>query len=185
MKWSLLELSKYQSVPLTFDTTLELTDVLQQKESMIFAATPIHVAGFISVDATSYVLHYEVSTTLTLPSTRSLEPVLFPMNFSVDELFMTPEQFQANKEEVEEHEVLMLDTQTLDLDESVADNIVLAIPLQVLTEEEKQGKTLPSGSGWTVFSEEDYTSAIEEEQQSTIDPRLAKLSEFLSENDDE
>ncbi|MFD2728021.1 YceD family protein [Enterococcus camelliae] len=180
MKWSLLELTKYKKESISFDTSLDITDRLKQKEAMILDAAPVKVKGTLTVEADSYLLFYEVETMLTLPSTRSLEPVRLPMVFQVDELFMTPEQFRANKDKINEQEVLLLETQTLDLTESVVDNIVLAIPLQVLTEEEQNGKDLPSGEGWKVLSEDEYESLIHEKQQQKIDPRLAKLSDFYS-----
>ncbi len=172
MKWSLLELSKYKNNSLSFDTSLDVTDRLRQKESMILDATPVKVKGTLTVEADSYLLFYQAETVLTLPSTRSLEPVDVPIVIQIDELFMTPEQ-----------EVFLLDAQTIDLSESIVDNIVLAIPLQVLTEEERNGKDLPSGEGWKVLSEDEYESMIQEEQQQKIDPRLAKLSDFYSDDD--
>ena len=51
---------------------------------------------------------------------------------------MTPEQFQRRDETIVEEEVLIIEGQTISLDESVADNLLLAIPLQVLTEEENK-----------------------------------------------
>ena len=53
----------------------------------------------------------------------------------------------------------------IDLTESVADNILLEIPLQVLTEEEKQTDVLPSGTAWQVLSEETYQQMQAEEEQ--------------------
>ena len=112
---------------------------------------------------------------MTLPSTRSLKPVAIPFDFSVDEQFMTPEQFQRRNETIVEEEVLIIEGQTISLDESVADNLLLAIPLQVLTEEEKQGSAMPSGNDWAVLSEEDFANQKEAQAQQ-VDPRLAKLS---------
>lgn len=183
MKWSLLELSKYKNDSLSFDTSLDVTDRLRQKESMILDATPVQVKGTLTVEADSYLLFYQAETVLTLPSTRSLEPVDVPIVIQIDELFMTPEQFRENKDKVQEQEVFLLDAQTIDLSESIVDNIVLAIPLQVLTEEERNGKDLPSGEGWKVLSEDEYESMVQEEQQQKIDPRLAKLSDFYFDED--
>ena len=51
---------------------------------------------------------------------------------------MTPEQFQRRDEMIPEEDVLIIEGQTISLDDSVADNLLLAIPMQVLTEEEKK-----------------------------------------------
>ena len=55
---------------------------------------------------------------MTLPSSRSLEPVAVPLSVDVDELFMTPEQFKMRDDSIPDEEVLVLDTQTLDLEAS-------------------------------------------------------------------
>ena len=182
MKWSLLELRKYQDMPLTFEETLDLKDELMARDNQIIDLAPVVVKGMVTVSKTDYLLHYTVDTVITFPSTRSLEPVELPMQFTVNELFMTPEQYQQRDDLVPEEEILILETQTLDLDDSVADNILLEIPMQVLTEEEKHSTDLPSGNDWVVLSEEEYQQQ-ESEEQVTIDPRLAKLSSLFEEEE--
>jgi uncharacterized protein len=125
-----------------------------------------------------------VNTVITLPSTRSLEPVELPLEFSVNEVFMTPEQYQQRDELLPEEEILILETQTLDLDDSVADNILLEIPMQVLTEAEQESNDLPSGDDWLVISEDDFQHQQESQEQTTIDPRLAKLSALFEEEEE-
>ena len=80
---------------------------------------------------------------------------------------------------------LVLDTQTLDLEASIIDNLLLAIPLQVLSEEERQSEDLPSGNDWQVISEDEYLSQKQAESESQIDPRLAKLSALLDSEDED
>ncbi|KAF1303332.1 DUF177 domain-containing protein [Enterococcus saccharolyticus] len=183
MKWSLLELRKYQDMPLTFEETLSLKDELMERDNQIIDLAPVNVKGIVTVNKSEYILHYSVETTITVPSTRSLEPVDLPLQFTVNEIFMTPEQYQQRDELVPEEEILILETQTLDLDDSIADNILLAIPMQVLTEEEKSSNDLPSGDGWVVYSEEDFLQQQESKEEITIDPRLAKLSSLFEEEE--
>lgn len=184
MKWALLELKKYQEEPLVFQETLDLENELISREKEIIALRPVQVNGLITVSSKEYILHYTVETVITLPSTRSLEPVEVPMKFTVDEVFMTTEQYQQQSDLVKEEEILLLETQTLDLSESVADNILLEIPLQVLTEEEKQSGQYPSGNQWTVISEDQYLEMKESQDKNQIDPRLAKLSSLFKEQED-
>ena len=184
MKWSLLELRKYQDMPLTFAETLDLKDELMGRDNQIIDLAPVKVEGLVTVSKADYVLHYTVDTVITLPSTRSLEPVELPLQFSVNEVFMTPEQYQQKDELVPEEEILILETQTLDLDDSVANNILLEIPMQVLTEAEKNSQELPKGDNWQVISEEDFQSQQESKEQETIDPRLAKLSSLFTEEEE-
>lgn len=179
MKWSLVELEKYQETPLQFNETLDLKNELMNRDKQILDLMPVDVEGFVVVEDEDYILHYTAKTTITLPSSRSLEPVELPMNFSVDEVFMTPERYEQLDESTPAEDVLLLEKQQLDLSDSVADNILLEIPMQVLTEEEKQFDTMPSGEDWTVISEEEYNRQKEAETEESVDPRLADLSSLL------
>ena len=109
MKWSLLELRKYQETPLTFHETLDLKAALMKRDNLILDVAPVEVEGLVSVDKKGYIVHYTVQTTLTVPSTRSLEPVELPMDFSVDEVFMTEEQFQSRDEQMSADEILLIE----------------------------------------------------------------------------
>ncbi|MFV0559500.1 MAG: YceD family protein [Enterococcus sp.] len=184
MKWSLLELRKYQETPLAFDEELNLKDSLMKRDNLILDVAPIKVNGLLMVNKKDYLVHYTVHTILTLPSSRSLEPVQYPMEFTVDEVFMTEEQFQTRDDLISADEILIIEGNQINLDESVEDNILLAIPMQILTDEEEQATDLPKGSDWEVLSEEDYAMRQQEEAKSKVDPRLAKLSELFTENED-
>ena len=85
MKWSLLELKKYQETPLMFDEALNLKNQLIKRDGQIIDLSPVKITGMMSVGKHEYLLHYRVETTITLPSTRSLTPVALPMDFTVDE----------------------------------------------------------------------------------------------------
>ena len=148
MKWSLLELRKYQETPLTFHETLDLKAALMKRDNLILDVAPVEVEGLVSVDKKGYIVHYTVQTTLKVPSTRSLEPVELPMDFSVDEVFMTEEQFQSRDEQMSADEILLIEGPLLNLAESIEDNILLAIPMRVLTKEEEAATELPKGSDW-------------------------------------
>ncbi|MEO1770918.1 YceD family protein [Candidatus Enterococcus ferrettii] len=180
MKWSIIELRRYQEEPLNFSETMDVNDSLKQRDSEILAVAPVKVTGILSVGKKEYILHYRLTTTVTVPSSRSLEPVDLPLDLSVDEIFMTKEQWSVQEEDREE-EVIVLESDTIDLTDSVEDNILLAIPLQVLSDEEKSAKELPKGNDWQVVSEEEYFA--KKEQAEAIDPRLAKLSELFNEED--
>ena len=127
MKWSLLELRKYQETPLTFHETLDLKAELMERDNLILDVAPVAVQGLVSVDKKGYLVHYTVQTTLTVPSTRSLEPVELPMDFTVDELFMTKEQYQLRDDQLSAEEILLIEDAKLDLTESIEDNILLEI----------------------------------------------------------
>ncbi|MBO1100458.1 DUF177 domain-containing protein [Enterococcus hirae] len=185
MKWSLLELRKYQETPLTFHEALDLKAELMERDNLILDVAPVAVQGLVSVDKKGYLVHYTVQTTLTVPSTRSLEPVELPMDFAVDELFMTKEQYQLRDDQLSAEEILLIEDAKLDLTESIEDNILLAIPMRVLTEEEELATDLPKGTDWEVVSEEEYERRKSEDAKTKVDPRLAKLSELFDEPSNE
>ncbi|MGC6767009.1 YceD family protein [Enterococcus sp. LJL128] len=182
MKWSLLELNKYQERPLEFEEVLDVKQSLMNRDKQILDITSVKVNGMLTVEKSGYLLFYKLTTILTVPSSRSLDPVELPLELTVDEVFMTKEQFQGKDERLSAEEIILLDTETIDLTESVEDNILLGIPLQVLSKAEKESKDMPKGNDWEVISEEEYVQQREIEATETIDPRLAKLSELL--NDD-
>lgn len=185
MKYSLLELRKYQEQTIELNETLDLKEAVLARDSQVIDLAPVQVSGFLEVKANEYFTHYHLTTVMTLPSSRSLEPVDVPLSVDVDELFMTPEQFKMKDDSIPDEEVLILDTQTLDLEASIIDNLLLAIPLQVLSEEERQNDDLPSGNDWQVISEDEYLSQKQAESESQIDPRLAKLSALLDSEDED
>ncbi|MFY1069112.1 YceD family protein [Enterococcus sp. AD013-P3] len=184
MRWSLQELRKFRETGAAFQEVLDVKTALLKRDDQILDAEPAEVAGTVTIDDHGYLLNYRVQVTLTVPSSRSLEPVELPLDFSVTEQFMTPEQFQTRSDVVPEHEILILEGQTLDTVESVLDNILLEIPMQILTEAEKASHALPKGQDWEVISEADYLQQ-KEQAAPTIDPRLAKLSQLLDVSDDE
>lgn len=183
MKWSIGELRRYKEEALNFSETIDVNDALTARDNEILAVAPVTVEGILSVGKNEYILHYRLKTNVTVPSARSLEPVDLPLDLSVDEVFMTREQWSSMEEERDE-EILVLDNDTIDLTDSIEDNILLAIPLQVFTEEELASSDLPKGNDWEVVSEEEYLQKKEESAE-TLDPRLAKLSELFNESEDD
>ena len=58
----------------------------------------------------------------------------------------------------------------LDLAESVSDNILLNIPIKVLTAEEEAGQGFVSGNDWQIMTEEEYQAqqAVKKEENSPL-----------------
>jgi uncharacterized protein len=185
MKWSLLELNKYKDKPCEFSEILDLKASLMRRDDQLLDVSPAKVDGLLTVGNDEYLIHYRIDVIVTVPSSRSLTPVPLPIKLDVSEVFMTTEQYQNRKEQVPEEEIIILEKPTIDLIESVEDNILLAIPLQVLTDEEQHSHEMPKGDDWEVLSEEDYAQKKQAEAQQTTDPRLAKLSELFDETSED
>lgn len=178
MKWSLLKLEKHRGQPLCFEEVLDLKQSLMTRDSSILDVCPAKVSGMLTVNPTEYILNYTAEVTITLPSSRSLKPVELPVTLNVNEIFMTEEQFIKEEDQTIKAEVLSLEKSMINLNESVEDNLLLAIPVQVLTKEEKEKQEMPKGEDWEVISEEQYWQNKQETNK--VDPRLNKLSEFFS-----
>ena len=158
MKWSIGELRRYKEEALNFSETIDVNDALTDRDNEVLVVTPVTVEGILSVGKNEYILHYRLKTIVTVPSARSLEPVDLPLDLSVDEVFMTREQWSSMEEERDE-EILVLDN-------------------------ELKSSDMPKGNDWEVISEEAYLQKKEESAE-TIDPRLAKLSELFNESEDD
>jgi len=185
MKWSLQEINKFKEEGIIFETTLDVKENLMSREKEILDLSPIFVKGIVHNDKQEYILHYDMEYTITLPSARSLTPVDLTMKHSIDEVFQTKEMFESSKEIDGQEEILIIEGQSISLVESVADNILLEIPLKVLTPEEEESAELPSGAFWSVWTEKDYQENAEQNNEETIDPRLAKLQEFLNKENEQ
>ncbi|MCF6160598.1 MAG: YceD family protein [Furfurilactobacillus sp.] len=180
MKWSLKELEKYRNEPLWIDETLDVkVKMLDRFADQVIDIDPVKVVGTVMVDRDDVLLDVKVSGKVIVPSSRSLAPVDFPFDFDMNEIYITEESHFDRYEENET--VLLLETQTVDLDEGVIDNIIAQIPMQILTESERNGQDMPTGNGWEVISEDDYTA--EQEENQPIDPRLAKLKGLFPDQD--
>ncbi|MDR0614658.1 MAG: YceD family protein [Lactobacillales bacterium] len=169
MQWFVLELEKYFDDSLAFVENLDVKTDLMARNKDILDVSLAKVDGNLYVNKSKYILHYQAYVTLTLPSTRSLKPVSLPMKFSVDETFMTQEQFDKRDELIKEDEVLIIEEQIIDLDDSVKDNILLSIPLKVLSEEEKNDDDYLQGKTWQVISESQYKILQKEKPNSPFD----------------
>lgn len=153
---------KKQAEGLAFDRQLEIKDLLLERDSSILDIEAVQASGQISYDAGLYLLHYELDYTITLPSSRSMEPVRLSEHLSVSEVFIEADEVASKADMVDEELVLVIEGDIISLEESVVDNILLNIPLRVLTEAEEKEDTLPSGNSWTVMTESQYQELQEE-----------------------
>ena len=182
MKWSLNELQRYQDEPLRLDRTLDLSALLTERfPDDILGAHPVQIMGYLSYQKGDVMITLDVKTTLIVPSSRSLQPVELPLSFKFTEFYLDDETHVERYEDSDTVIVLEPD-EALDLDQAVAENIVLEVPMQVLSEEEQQADAVfPAGNGWEVVSESDYKASQTEPKK--VDPRLAKLKELFPDQD--
>ena len=87
----------------------------------------------------------------------------------VSEIFIEAVDIHAKEDLVRENLVLVLEEDYIDLEESAIDNILLTIPMQVLSEEEQNSDTMPSGNSWSVLTEEQY-DALQDKKKKENNP---------------
>ena len=181
MKYNKNQLQKFRQSSLEFDEVLELTSRAKERfPKTILGLTPLNVKGFIRYyDNDDLLLHIQVTGKVTVPSSRSLAPVLRDIDMTFDERYIEDETRLTEFEETEA--VFVLESDTLDVDTAILDNIVASLPLQILTAEEKASDTLPSGNDWHVISEETVENEKKAKKEAELDPRLAKLDDFFKE----
>ena len=153
---------------LAFDQELDLLKDLQKRNSEILDLKNVTATGRVAHDTGFYVLDYQLTYTIVLASSRSMEPVELQESYPVTEVFAEDVQSDADIEALEEDLILPIEGDKIDLSESVADNILLNIPLKVLTPEEEAGQGFIEGNDWKILSEEEYQAAqaIKKEENS-------------------
>lgn len=183
MKWSLAELHRYQNEPLHIQSTFDLNASLTKLfPDIILAVVPVKVDGYVTYDDGDATVSANVKTTLTVPSSRSLTPVQLPLDFDFTETYID-DRSHFSRYEDDEVVFLLKDRELIDFDTALAENIVEQVPLRVLSAEEKAGKPMPTGKGWSVISEDDYEADKQEDQK--VDPRLAKLQKLFPDQDNQ
>jgi uncharacterized protein len=164
---------------ITFDRTLELDQAIKERNPEILDLRNVHVQGSISYDNGLYLLNYELTYNITMPSSRSMLPVEWAEKQLVSEVFIEEADVASKKDLVEEDLVLIVEGGEISLSESVLDNILLAIPLSVLTKEELESDELPSGNNWSVLTESQY-QALQQEKKEENNP-FASLTGLFDE----
>lgn len=151
----LAEIRKH-SEGVVIDQVSDIKAALLERSPEILDVSPVVVKGQISHEAGLYLLTYEMTYTITLPSSRSLEPVALENSQAVNEVFIEQKDVATKTELVEEDLVLILEDEQIDLVDSLVDNILLNLPSRVLTAQEEADDDLPSGTNWSVLTESQY-----------------------------
>ena len=144
---------------LSFDQKMDLLKELQKRNPEILDLKDVKATGRVAYDTGFYVLDYQLTYTIVLASSRSMEPVEIKESYPVTEVFAEDVQSEADIEALEEDLILPIEGGKIDLSESVEDNILLNIPLKVLTPEEEAGQGFIEGNDWKIMTEEEYQEA--------------------------
>lgn len=156
--WNLNDIRPYENEPLHFSGTINLEERLLNKTKRILSAEDTHYEGYFFFDPElqEYQLSLSAKTNLVLPSTRSLEPVNYLQELSIFEIYLEEDNTQAIEMYEDNELVLILESDSIDISQVLLENIVLSLPSQILTDQEKSGGNLPKGENWQVMTESQY-----------------------------
>ncbi|CQR25787.1 nucleic acid-binding protein [Streptococcus varani] len=150
---------------LHFEESLDLKAELMERNAEILDLSPVDVVGEIRFEAGFYFLNYQLSYQISMASSRSMTPVQWAESYPVMELFVENQALLKEKDLIDEDLVLIIEGDSIVLEDSIADNILLNLPAKVLTPEEAAGQNMPSGENWTVMTEEDFQAQMQEEKE--------------------
>ena len=183
MKISVKQLQDSQGTPTYFDTEINVEEALKQRDDSILAVSPAYIKGFLVYQSQSVVAQFTCDVDITLPSSRSLEPVVVPLHIDIVERYI-PSHLSVDEKELAEI-VMPLDGDWVDLEPAVEDHILLSIPLQVLSQEELSEDKMPSGNDWEVVTQEALEERRKQQKEQSVDPRLASLQSFFEKDETE
>jgi uncharacterized protein len=131
------------------------------KNTDIRKLSEVKIKGSISDEEDSYELNLNIKGVMTLPCVVTLVDVDYPFDIEINEII--------SKNESECEDYLKIINNTLDIMPIIWQNIVVEIPMKVVSP--NLDNTKLKGDGWELLTEE--------EKISEIDPRLEKLKDLL------
>lgn len=177
LNWSTTNLTQYNHEAFTFDEEVDVKKELMERNPDIITMGQVRAQGSILYSRGDFTVNGRVSAAVTLPSTRSLTPVEVPVHFEFTETYLTRAD-HADQYEDDDLLILLKDDR-LDLMPAVKDNVLLGLPLRVLTPAEEAATELPHGDNWALISEEEAAPLPPEER---ADNPFAGLQGLFDEN---
>lgn len=183
MKWSIKQIEDNSGMPLKISEVIDMKSSLMERETEILDVSPVKLNGTLLYDNYSVLAVFSFEVIVTLPSSRTLNPVPYAMVVNVSERFAQINDVAYVIKNYPDDVVNAIDGNIIDLTESIIDNILLNLPLQVLSDEELAQQDLPSGQGWALLTEDAFLKQKQKEAEETIDPRFAGLKTLLNTTD--
>ena len=150
---------------ITFNDEVEI-DKSYLENTDIKDISKVKVEGSIRPYENNFELNMNIKCTLTLICSISLKDVKYDININVNEII------GESTDEVEIEENNKIINNTIDLIPIIWQNIILEVPLKVISPDVKRENL--EGDGWKFITEEKVDNK-------DIDPRLEKLKDFLNE----
>ena len=123
MKWTIHELIKKQATTNKFKAIIDFNEDI--KDTDILAITPVEVSGDYEVfDNSEFVFYIDIKCTLTLECAITLKEVPYEIDLQVEEVFSIDEDEESNT----------IEGITIDLLPIIWSNIILEMPMRVVSE---------------------------------------------------
>ena len=137
-----------------------IIDEEKLKGTDIRKISPVKVDGFISYNDEEYELDVRVTGVMTLGCARTLKDVEYPFDIEINAII---DENQENSLEIIQN--------SLEIFPIIWQYILVDVPLRVLHPDAKEESL--EGDGWRLITED--------EKKEVIDPRLAKLKDYIKE----
>ena len=147
---------------------------LELNEARVTVVAPPRVAGRIQQSDSKVAVKGEVSAELQLECDRCLKSLFIPVTGAFEVEYVTPDIYRAGEAAElldEDLSLSVFDGEVVDIDELVREQLLLALPAQVLCREECKGLCPECGA--------DRNLADCKCQEAEIDPRWAGLKEIV------
>ncbi|WP_405102412.1 YceD family protein [Oceanobacillus sp. FSL H7-0719] len=169
MKFTVAQIHKSSiNEPMEFEGIVDVSE-LETMNNDIRRIDPAQVHVTFIVEGEEIIASMKIKGEMILPCARTLVDVPYPYQIEESEVFTTS-PYYTNEDE--DNEIHSIKGEVLDLKPYIMENILLAVPFRVFTDEvNPEGAAPTAGEGWQFVQEE-----IKEK---TIDPRLKKLESLL------
>lgn len=148
------------------DISFESKNIIFEKEEIIFLE-PVSIKGEFLFSGDMVNFHGKMKTRLGLTCYRCLEKFDYPLEIEVDE------EFSKLKNDNDD-DIIIIDGGKIDFSQVIETNVILSLPMKKLCSEKCKGLCPICG---TNLNHSNCNC-----KESDIDPRLAKLRDFFSNN---
>ncbi|MDQ0206460.1 YceD family protein [Alkalicoccobacillus murimartini] len=168
MKWTLQELKVAKHKTFTINESVRF-DELTKQSNEIRDMSDFRVTGEVTYPNKLITFSVRLEGELTLPCSRTLADVKWPIDISFEEHFLPDGSVMPDVSDRDE--VHIVEGDLIDLTPIFEERIILEVPFQVYAEEGTEPLAPPSGKDWELVTEDS--------QKDRIDPRLADLAKFF------
>ena len=124
LKWSLAQIEKYNHKEFTFEDEYDFSEEIKSIDDILDISKVKVVGSGINVLEDRYVFKLHITCILTLECARTLEPVTYPIDINVEEVY----------DKVDDGECRLIEKQTIDLTDAIWEDVYLEKPMRVFKE---------------------------------------------------